>query len=118
MAGRAGCSSVFFFYSVVLANIKLKCMQRALCLLRPCQIFMHILYISQITHCITVNYRACMRMGTEGYTCQHQSTVCCSVLCYSLCCGGKAYGGSTVVHGIYWQTLLVEVNLNCDDFIV
>lgn len=97
----------FCFYSVVLANIELKCMQRALCLLRLCQIFMHILYISQITHCSTVNCWTCMRMGTEGYTSQHQSTVCCYMSCYSLCCSGKASGASTVVH---WQTLLVEVH--------
>lgn len=51
-------------------------MQRALCLLRLCQIFMRILYISEITHCSTVNCWTCMRKGTEGYTSQHQSTVC------------------------------------------
>lgn len=36
--------------------------------------------------------------------------ICCYMLCYSLCCSGKAYGVSTIVHGIYWQTLLMEVH--------
>lgn len=45
----------FWFYPVVLATIKLKRMQRALCLLRLCQIFMHISDMSQITHCSIVN---------------------------------------------------------------
>lgn len=85
-------------------------MQRALCLLRLCQIFMHILYISEITHCSTVNCWTCMRKGTEGYTSQHQSTVCCYMLCCSLCCVGKAYRISTIVHGIYCQTLLVKIH--------
>lgn len=52
---RAGCNSFFFFLPLVLVNIKLRSMQRVLCLLRTCQIFIHSSVMSQITHCSIVN---------------------------------------------------------------
>lgn len=49
MAGRAGCNSVFCFYSVVLANIKLKCMQRALSAQTLSNIYAYFIYIPNNT---------------------------------------------------------------------
>lgn len=81
----------FCFYPVVLGNIKLKCMQRALCLLRFCQIFMRISDMSQITHHSIVN---CLDSYENGNRRLYKSTSEYSML---LCV--------MLLHTLYWESL-------------
>lgn len=73
--------SCVFFFALVLANIKLKCMQRALCLLRTCQIFIHSSFLSQIAHCRVMN---CLDPYENGNRRLHKSTSEYSMLLYGM----------------------------------
>lgn len=70
----------FWFYVAVLANMKLKCMQRALCLLRLSQIFMHISDMSQITYCSIAN---CLDPYTNENRRLYKSTSEYVAVCYA-----------------------------------
>lgn len=109
---RAGCNSFFFFLPLVLVNIKLRSMQRVLCLLRTCQIFIHSSVMSQITHCSIVN---CL----DSYVQWEQKVIQVNIRVWYVviqhatpAVAEEAFTESIIVYSKFWQTFLLKMHLS------